>query len=199
MRQYQQCKCSIQLVLTASSTDMLALVHCTVQIEELVTEVISGVSTPPRQSTARTRQKELFAAANPVLAPYYTPAVYDGFTALLSSARAAAASAAAAAAAAVSSDSGNSGGSSSDISSGREAVTDSSATDVTADVSADVASVYEEEQAAPTTSVPAENTAETATVGDGDAATVVTDDSSAATDFASEDIEGKSTLSISLL
>jgi hypothetical protein len=193
VRQYQQCKCSIQLVLTASSTDMLALIHCTVQIEELVTEAISGVSTPPRQSTARTRQKELFAAANPVLAPYYTPAVYDGFTALLSSARAAAASAAAAAAAAaVSSDNSNNGSSSSDGStSGREAVTDSSATDVTADVSADVASVYEEEQAAPTTSVPAENIAETATVGDGDATTVVTDDSSAATDFASEDIEGK--------
>jgi hypothetical protein len=163
-----------------------------------VAEVISGVSTPPRQSTARTRQEELFTAANPVLAPYCTPAVYDGFTALLSSARAAAASAAAAAAATTSSDSGNSGSGSSDSSGGREAVADSGATDVTADVSADVASVYEEEQAAPTT-VPEETTAvdsesTTATAGGAaDAVTSVTDSSGRAADgLASEDIEGKS-------
>jgi hypothetical protein len=186
-------QCSWQLVLAANTTHtplhaQLYMYIARHQIEELVTEVISGVSTPPRQSTARTRQKALFTAANPELAPYYTPALYDGFSALLSSARAAAA---AAAAAAVSSDSGNSD---------REVVTDSSATDVTANVSADVASMYEQEQAAPTTTVPGETAAAAGssvsitTAGDAaDAATTV-DSNSAAVGIATEDIEGKSTV-----
>lgn len=64
------------------------------QIEDIVVDVVRGVRTPPRQVTARARQRAQFEAANQDAAPFFTPQLYDALAALRRTALSAAVSAA---------------------------------------------------------------------------------------------------------